>query len=291
MKKDITIVILFVMLCYPLVVLAAHYTQSYAIFQSRGASFRPPKNLAIEELVLTTADGERLNAWWLETKNAEKTILYFQGNGTNVSHRVPRLNTFRKMGVNGLITDYRGYGKSTGRIISEADIYTDGLTAWNYLTAEKGIHPKDIIIWGRSLGGGVAAEIARCKDIAALILESTFYSLDAIVQRHYWFLPTTWLLNFHFENGRKLKQVSAPVVIMHSVDDNYIPFIHADRLFKAAACPKFIIKTTGSHADSFDHQWAAFGSVSNCPGDRERSLSKLMEILLLEKNNETHHMS
>jgi pimeloyl-ACP methyl ester carboxylesterase len=95
------------------------------------------------------------------------------------------------MGVNSLIIDYRGYGKSTGRINDEEDIYTDGLTAWNYLTVEKGIDPKDIIIWGRSLGGGVAAEIARFKNIAALVLESTFNSLDEIAKRQYWFLPTT----------------------------------------------------------------------------------------------------
>lgn len=292
MKKDITIIILFVFLSYPLVVLATHYTQSYAIFQSRGASFSPPKHLAIEEYVLTTPDGESLHAWWLETKNAEKTILYFQGNGTNVSHKIPRLNTFRDMGVNSLIIDYRGYGKSTGRIKDEEDIYTDGLTAWNYLTVEKGIDPKEIIIWGRSLGGGVAAEIARFKNITALVLESTFYSLDEIVQRQYWFLPTTWLLNFHFDNGRKLKQVTAPVVIIHSVEDGYIPFSHAERLFEAASNTKFIIKTTGSHADSFDHRWATFGSGTNRPGDREAVLFALTQhFITLENNDETNHPS
>ena len=282
MKKDIIIVILFVLLSYPLIVLAAHYTQSYAIFQSRGASFLPPKHLAIKELVLNTPDGETLHAWWLEIKNAEKTILYFQGNGTNVSHKTPRWNTFRNMGVNGLMIDYRGYGKSTGRVKSEEDIYTDGLTAWNFLTTEKKLHPRNIIIWGRSLGGGVAAEIAQFKDCAALILESTFYLLDEIVQRQYWFLPTNWLLNFHFENGRKVKKVKAPVVIIHSADDDYIPFSHADRLFEAAADPKFLIETTGSHWDSFDYQRTAFGSGSNRPGNREVLLSRLMEILSLK---------
>ena len=289
MNKDFTIVILFVLLVYPLLVVAAKHTQSYAIFQSRGASFTPPKRLAIDEAVLTTPDGERLHAWWLQTKDAKRTVLYFQGNGTNVSHKIPRLKTFRKMGINALLIDYRGYGKSTGRVKNEVEIYTDGLTAWNFLTAEKGIDPEDIIIWGRSLGGGVATEIARFKDIAALVLESTFYSLDEIAKRQYWFLPTTWLLNFHFENGRKLKQVTAPVVIIHSVEDDYIPFLHADRLFEAASVPKYIIATTGSHWDSFDHHWTAFGSGSNRPGDREASLSKLMEILSLEQHYGTYH--
>lgn len=276
MKRDRIIILVFALIAYPLVVVAAHYTQSYAIFQSRGASYAPPKNHAIDEVVLTTPDNEHLHGWWLQTNNAEKTVLYFQANGTNVSHKIPRLNTFRKMGVNGLLIDYRGYGKSTGRIKSEENIYTDGLTAWNFLTDEKGIDPKDIIIWGRSLGGGVAAEIAQFKDIAALVLESTFFSLDEIVQQQYWFLPTAWLLKFHFDNGRKLKQVTAPVVIIHSVEDDYIPFLHAVRLFEAALDPKFIIKISGSHLDSFDHQWTTFGSHSGSSNDRKAVLSELM---------------
>ena len=275
MRKDIAAVILFVLLGYPLIVLAAQYTQSYAIFQSRGASLRPPKNLAIEALVLNTSDGERLNAWWLETKNAKKTVLYFQENGTNVSQKIPRWNTFREMGVNGLMIDYRGYGTSTGRIKKEEDIYTDGLAGWNYLTMDKGIDPKDIIIWGRSLGGGVATEVAWRQDVAGLILESTFYSLDEVVKRQYWFLPTAWLLRFHFENGRKLKQVKAPVLIIHSGEDEYISFSHAERLFQAAPGPKYMIQTTGSHVDSFDRRRVPFGSTTGRSSDKAVVLSML----------------
>ncbi len=114
MKRDITIVLVFTLVAYPLIVVAAHYTQSYVIFQSRGASTAPPKNLDIDEVELATPDGERLYAWWLRTPHADKTVLYFQENGTNISHRTSRLNTFQKLGVNGLLIDYRGYGKSTG---------------------------------------------------------------------------------------------------------------------------------------------------------------------------------
>jgi hypothetical protein len=117
------------------------------------------------------------------------------------------------------------------------------------------------------------------------VLESTFYSLDEIAKRQYWFLPTRWLLNYHFENGRKLKQVSAPVIVIHSVEDDYIPILHGQRLFHAAATPKWLIETTGPHTDSFDHQWAAFGSGSKHPGEREAVLSKLMGILRLGVRN------
>ena len=281
MKRDAATIVVYVLVVYTAVVVAARHTQSYAIFQSRGPSFTPPAHLDIRETKLVTPDGERLHAWWLQTQGAEKTILYCQPNSTNVSQHVSRLNTFHKMGVNGLLFDYRGYGKSTGRISSEQHIYTDGLTAWNYLTIEKRIDPEEIIVWGRSLGGGVAAEIARRKKIAALVLESTFVSLDEIVRRQYWFLPTTKLLKFHFQNGRKLKQVRAPVVIIHSVDDHFIPFEQADKLFASAGEPKFIIRTTGSHLDSFDNQGVTFGSHPVRTDDPGATLSELMTYLEL----------
>ena len=279
MRNDISIIILFVSLSYPLLVLAVNYTQSYTIFQSRGASLSPPSHLDIDEVFLPTPDGERLYAWWQQTDGAKKTILYFQANGTNISHKTHRLDTFKKMGVNALLIDYRGYGKSTGRIKREQHIYTDGQTAWNYLVNEKGIAAGNIIVWGRSLGGAVATEIARDKKITALILESTFYSLDAIAQRQYWFLPTTRLLKFRFQNGGKLKRVHSPVVVIHSTEDDYVPFDQALRLFQAASTPRYLIETTGSHLDSFDRQQLLFGSRVNRSDQQTFVLSELIKIL------------
>lgn len=275
MKNEAVILLIFALVAYPLVVVAAYCTQSYMIFQSRGVSQAPPPQLGIDEWVLTTPDGELLNAWWLQTPNAEKTVLYFQANGTNISYRRSRLKTFRKMGLNALMIDYRGYGKSTGRIKSEAHIYTDGLTAWHFLTTTKGIAPQNIIVWGRSIGGGVAAEIARFRNIAALVLESTFYSLDEVARRQFWFLPTSMLLKFHFDNGRKLKNVTAPVIVIHSAEDDYISFRQAAMLFAAATDPKFLLETNGSHLDTFD--------------DREACVSALMGYLGLQSTKACGH--
>jgi fermentation-respiration switch protein FrsA (DUF1100 family) len=271
MRKEIAVLLFCALAAYPLVVLAAYCTQSYVIFQSRGISQAPPPQFNIDERILTTPDGELLHAWWLQTPHAEKTALYFQANGTNISYRPSRLKTFRKMGLNALMIDYRGYGKSTGRIKSEANIYTDGLTAWHFLTTTQEIPPEQIIIWGRSLGGGVATEIARSRNIAALVLESSFFSLDEVARHQFWFLPTSRLLKFHFDNGRKLKDIIAPVVIIHSAEDDYIPFRHAARLFAAAADPKFMLETTGSHLETFD--------------DRAPSVKALMRYLGLSGPN------
>ena len=266
MRKDVTLILVFLLITYPLVVVAAHLTQSYVIFQSRGAFSDPPGHLDITEVVLTTPDGERLHAWWQQTPQARRTILYFQANGTNISFRRSRLDTFQRMGVNALLIDYRGYGKSSGRVTREADIYRDGRTAWDFLIHQKRIPAEEIIVWGRSLGGGVACEIAQGQAVAALILESTFYSMDELARRQYWFLPTTWLLKFHFENGRKLKHVSAPVVIIHSVEDDYIPYAQAGRLFDAASEPRLLLQTTGSHLELFDSQVRVLGALQRYLG-------------------------
>jgi fermentation-respiration switch protein FrsA (DUF1100 family) len=109
-----------------------------------------------------------------------------------------------------------------------------------------------IIIWGRSLGGGVAVETVHGKDAGALVLESTFYSMDEMARRRYWYLPTQLFLKFHFANGEKLIRIKSPVIIIHSVEDGYIPFSHATRLYAAANQPKTLIRTKGSHLDQFD---------------------------------------
>jgi fermentation-respiration switch protein FrsA (DUF1100 family) len=246
-------IILFILILYPLVAFTVGNTQSWVIFRSNGASLDPPRGLTIEELYLNTADGQKLYAWWLQSRHAQKTILFFQGNGRNLTHQRSRLKTFAKLGVNALLIDYRGYGRSSGKIVKEHDIYTDGTTAWNYLVDQKRIAPADIILWGRSLGGAVATEIADRNEVATLVLESTFFSMDDIARIKCWFLPVELFLQFHFTSGEKLKRIDCPIVIIHSTEDDYIPFAQAAKLYAAANEPKTIIKTRGSHLDLFDH--------------------------------------
>jgi fermentation-respiration switch protein FrsA (DUF1100 family) len=245
-------IIVFLLVAYTLIGVTIYYTQNHIIFRSGGPFFDPPGHLHIDEVFIDTPDGEKLFAWWLQTENAKRTVLFFQGNGRNLTYQRYRLTTFGKLGLNALLIDYRGYGKSSGEIEEEQDIYLDGMAAWDFLTNQREILPKNIILWGRSLGGGVAAEIAQKKDVSALVLESTFSSLDDMARLKYWFLPTRLFLKFHFDNAQKLRQVMAPVIIIHSVEDGYIPFSQAATLFDAANEPKTLMKTTGSHLDLFD---------------------------------------
>ncbi len=237
---------------YILIVISAYYSQASIIFQSGGLTARPPTAFPIEQVSFETTDGVRLNGWWLATTAPRATVLYFQGNRRSPSEYRRRLKTFTALGVNALIFDYRGYGQSPGRIREEDDIYRDGLAAWSYLCHQRGIAPGKLVLWGRSLGGAVAVEVACRRPAGALVLESTFNSLADMARHQYSWLPTRHLLRFHFDSGAKIARVQAPLIIVHSPEDRYIPFDQAEKLFRRASAPKMFLETSGSHLDLFE---------------------------------------
>ena len=246
---------------YTLVVIAVYYTQASIIFHNGGLTARPPEAFPIVQVAFSTADGLRLNGWWLDTDAPRCTVLYFQGNRRSPSEYRRRLNTFRRLGANALIFDYRGFGQSPGRIHEEKDIYLDGLAAWAYLHRQRGIAPERLVLWGRSLGGAVAVEVARQRPIGALVLESTFFSLADMARHQYGWLPARQLLRFHLESGAKIAQIHAPLLIIHSPEDRYVPFDQAEKLFLRASPPKVLLKSSGSHLDLFEtspDDWRAF---------------------------------
>ncbi|MBC2733294.1 MAG: alpha/beta hydrolase [Desulfobacteraceae bacterium] len=237
---------------YIFVVIAAYHTQSAIIFRPGGLTAHHPPGFLIETVSIATADGLHLTGWWLPKSGTRRTVLFFQGNRHQASDHTLRLKTLTELGVNALLFDYRGFGLTAGRIHSEDDIYRDGQAAWDYLRYERRIPAEDIILWGRSLGGAVAVEVARHRPVGALVLESTFYTLDEMARLHYRWLPTRYLLKFHFRNGAKLQDVRAPIIIIHSPVDGYIPFAQGRRLFEEAPEPKVFLTTEGHHLELFD---------------------------------------
>ncbi len=207
-------------------------------------------SLDYEELTLTTSDGVELNTWWIPNPNARATLLFFHGNAGNISHRLDSIELFYKLGLSILIIDYRGYGKSSGTP-SEHGTYIDAETAWTYLTNNKNISPDKIIIFGRSLGGAVAIWLAEKYSSAALIVESGFTSIADIGKHYYPYLPTSLLARIKYPSKNRMSKINSPVLIIHSPNDEIIPYEHGQQLFKAANKPKTFLDISGGHNDGF----------------------------------------
>ena len=240
------------LLFYAIVVFAAYHTQSAIIFGTGGLTAEPPSRFGIEPVSFFTSDRVHLKGWWMDTPGAHRTVLFFHGNRRRPADYTLRLRTFAELGAKALLFDYRGFGQSEGSLRRESDIYLDGQAAWDYLHKDRRIPARKIILWGRSMGGAVAVEIARRQPAGLLVLESTFFDLEEMARIHYPWLPTRYLLKYHFYSGKKVSEACSPVIVVHSPEDGYIPFDQGRRLFNSAPEPKILMSTAGPHTEYFD---------------------------------------
>ncbi|MCG8434628.1 MAG: alpha/beta hydrolase [Gammaproteobacteria bacterium] len=206
--------------------------------------------LKYEDLTLQTADGETLHAWFIPARNTRAVLLFFHGNAGNISHRLDSIRIFNQLGFDVLIFDYRGYGKSSGTP-SEQGTYTDAHTAWQYLREQRGIPENNIILFGRSLGGAVAAQLAAETEPAALILESTFTSVPDMGAKVYPFLPVRLLATLNYNTQEAMKKTQCPVLVIHSREDEIIPFSFGQALYETANAPKKSLEVQGDHNTGF----------------------------------------
>jgi fermentation-respiration switch protein FrsA (DUF1100 family) len=202
-----------------------------------------------EELCFTTADQVRLHGWWIPAPNARHTLLFMHGNAGNIAGRLPSLRLFHDLGLSVLIFDYRGYGRSAGAP-DEQGTYRDARAAWDALVA-RGIPPERIVLFGRSLGGAIAANLAADVAAAALIVESSFTSAADLAAALYPWLPARALLRFRYDTRARLRERSCPLLVVHSDEDELIPYSHAMELYEAASPPKSLLTMHGRHADGF----------------------------------------
>ncbi|MBU2574763.1 MAG: alpha/beta hydrolase [Elusimicrobia bacterium] len=217
------------------------------------------RGLAFEPVVIATADGEKLSAWWVPAGSARGTALIFHGNAGNISHRIDYLAMFHRLGYSSLIIDYRGYGRSTGSP-SEDGTYRDAQAAWRWLTAERGVKAGDVVLLGESLGGAVAAWLAARVTPRALVLASVLTSAPGLGAQVYPFLPVRLISRFSYDTLGALKSVNAPVLVAHSPEDDIIPFTHGRTLYEAAKEPKQFIEMSGGHNDGLlftRQEWVA----------------------------------
>jgi fermentation-respiration switch protein FrsA (DUF1100 family) len=203
--------------------------------------------LDYEDTSLEASDGVSVHGWFVPG-NSSRVLLYFHGNAGNISHRLYSIKEFHDLGLSVFIIDYRGYGQSSGKP-SEQGLYRDGEAAWRYLAGERGIAPENIIIFGRSLGGSVASWIAAREKPAALIIESSFTSVPDIGQDAYPWLPVRWLTRFKHSTRDEVAKSTCPVLVVHSRDDEIIPFHHGEAIYGAANEPKQFLEIRGGHND------------------------------------------
>lgn len=221
------------------------------LFQPARASeswLLPPPRLKAEDVWLRTSDGTRIHAWWCPNFNSQRAVLYCHGNAGNLSNRGLAVAALMQwVGESVLIFDYPGYGKSEGSP-SEPGCYAAADAAYAWLVKEQKLPPKRIILFGESLGGGVAVELATRRPHQALALVKTFTSVPDVVQHKPVLSASASLVDSRFDNLAKIGRCPGPVFIAHADLDRLIPVAHAQRLYAAAGQPKHIYIMKG-----YDH--------------------------------------
>lgn len=202
-----------------------------------------------EDVFLQTTDGVKIHGWFVRGENAKATILFFHGNAGNLSDRYDWVRDLSRLPANVFILDYRGYGKSEGSP-NEKGIYLDAQAAYRYLTEQQKVDPKTLVLYGKSIGSGPACELASKFPCAGLILQSPFTKVKDMADRLIPPLPLRWVVRTRFDNLEKIQKITVPKLIVHSRNDEVIPFWMGEKLFQASAEPKqFQAFTRAGHND------------------------------------------
>ncbi|MCM8856702.1 MAG: alpha/beta hydrolase [Candidatus Thiodiazotropha sp.] len=253
--KDVLLLFLFGLLLFLALIAYLYLNQTNLIhlpdIPSRDVNVSPQQiGLEYESITLHTDDKVKLDGWFIPLENPRATLLFFHGNAGNISHRLGSLKLFHELGLAVLIIDYRGYGRSEGTP-SEQGIYRDAESAWRYLTMTRNVPESDIILFGRSFGGAVAAYLATKHPSMGMVLESTFTSVPDMAAELYPWLPARWLARYHYNTRERLVGVNSRLMVIHSRHDEIIPFAHGRTLFDTANEPKDFLELSGDHNEGF----------------------------------------
>ena len=218
----------------------------FLYFYQRNLLYHPNENnysgdkisVDIEKVKIETADNIKLLGWYHE-KNLKdyKTLVYFHGNAGSLENRIHKLNHFQDMNINFLIIAWRGFNGNKGKP-SERGLYVDGKSAIDWLI-KKGVDEKNLILYGESLGTGVATHLAQNKNYAGVILETPFTSMVDAAKNFYPYIPINLLLKDKFENFKKVKNINTPILVMHGEVDQIVPFSMGKKIYEIANNPKY----------------------------------------------------
>jgi len=241
------------------VILALSLFSGWLYFMQPSMIFYPSRELVAspadwhlqyEDVSFRSRDGITLHGWYIPNQASKRVVLFFHGNAGNMSHRGESVAIFHRLGLNVFIFDYRGYGRSQGKP-SEKGLYLDAAGAWDYLTKTRGIAGENIILFGRSIGGVVATHLASEVSPAALIVESAFSSARDVARSAFPILSRLTLIRYDFNAASDIKGVRCPVLILHSPDDEILPYSLGEKLYRAANEPKEFVRLRGDHNSGF----------------------------------------
>jgi uncharacterized protein len=203
-----------------------------------------------QDLTLTTSDGEQLVAWWKAPQPGRAIILYFHGNGGSLSNRRDRVRLLTGDGRGLLIVSYRGYSGSTGTP-TESGLREDARAAHTWLARQ--YKPERVVLYGESLGSGVAVRLASERPVGGLILEAPYTSTADVAKLTYWFVPVDILMRDQFRSIEAIKEVRRPLLVLHGEEDGLIPIRLGEKLYEAAPGPKRFIRLPGvGHLDALE---------------------------------------
>jgi len=238
---------------YVLLVAALYFGQRAMLYHPTALRISPAEAglPQAEEVVLDTSDGEKLVAWHVPPRDGKPVVIYFHGNGEIVPWRVERHRATVADGTGLIALNFRGYGGSTGTP-TEAGLHRDAEAAYAFAAARYA--PSRIVLWGHSLGTGVAVRLAATRPVGKLILEAPYSSVADIAARLFPYVPVRWLMKDQFHSDEWIGNVHVPLLIMHGARDNVINIELGRRLFALANEPKrFIAYPQGGHIDLDDY--------------------------------------
>ena len=257
MSKKIKMITIF----FSIIILIYLSITAILYFSQRNLLYHPSENnysddqltVTIEKVKITTEDNLELLAWYHEKDIINsKTILYLHGNAGSLENRIHKINNFEDININFLLLAWRGFSGNKGQP-NEQGLYKDGKAAIKWLK-KKGVKDQNIIIYGESLGTGVATEIVQHNNFAGLILETPFTSMVEAAKNFYPYIPVNLILKDKYKNDIKIKNINIPILIMHGEVDQIVPFWMGKKIYEMANEPKYSYFTKyDDHMMEFDN--------------------------------------
>ena len=235
--------LIFVLVVYLVITLSLYFVQRNLLYSpSENNYYRDKLTVSVDKVKIKTKDNIELLGWYHKKDSQNyKTILFLHGNAGSLENRIHKINHFENMDINFLIIAWRGFSGNKGKP-TEKGLYDDARSAVRWLEKE-GVMKKDIIIYGESLGTGVATEIVQNNNFSGVILESPFTSMIDVAKNKYPFLPIRFLLKDKYESVKKIKNIKSPILIMHGEVDKIVPFWMGKKMYNIANKPKYFYFT------------------------------------------------